>query len=177
LLSETDRAVEVLGAIQNDATLTRIEQAHDLGDVIVESKTLTHPLFPHATVRTPIVLKVDANAEDKFAQEHFGPISFVVATKDTAHSIELSKRIAMEHGAMTISVYSTDSKVLRQVEDAAAEAGISLSCNLTGGVFVNQSAAYSDFHGTGANPAANTTLSDTSFVTGRFYVTQSRVHI
>jgi phenylacetic acid degradation protein paaN len=177
LLSDTDRAVEVLGAIQNDATLNRIEQARGLGSVVVESKALTHPLFPDATVQTPILLKVDANEEDKFAREHFGPISFVVATKDTAHSIELSKRIAMEHGAMTISVYSTDSKVLRQVEDAAAEAGISLSCNLTGGVFVNQSAAYSDFHGTGANPAANTTLSDTSFVTGRFYVTQSRVHI
>jgi phenylacetic acid degradation protein paaN len=177
LLSETDRAVEVLGAIQNDATLNRIKQARSLGGVVVESKALTHPLFPDATVQTPILLKVDANEEDKFAREHFGPISFVVATKDTAHSIELSKRIAMEHGAMTISVYSTDSKVLLQVEDAAAEAGISLSCNLTGGVFVNQSAAYSDFHGTGANPAANTTLSDTSFVTGRFYVTQSRVHI
>jgi acyl-CoA reductase-like NAD-dependent aldehyde dehydrogenase len=144
---------------------------------VVESKTLTHPLFPKASVRTPILLKVNANAEDAFSREHFGPISFVVATKDTAHSIELSKRLAMEHGAMTISVYSTDSEVLRKVEDAAAEAGISLSCNLTGSVFVNQSAAYSDFHGTGANPAANTTLSDPSFVTGRFYVTQSRAHL
>jgi hypothetical protein len=78
---------------------------------------------------------------------------------------------------MTISIYSTDADVLHKVEDTAAEAGVSLSCNLTGSVFVNQSAAYSDFHGTGANPAANTTLSDPSFVTGRFYVTQSRVHL
>jgi len=177
LLSDTERAVEVLGAIQNDATLNRIDQARALGDIVVESKALTHPMFPNATIRTPTLLKVDATAEDKFAREHFGPISFVVATKDTAHSISLSKRIAMEHGAMTISVYSTDKRTLGQAEDAAAEAGISLSCNLTGGVFVNQSAAYSDFHGTGANPAANTTLSDPSFVTGRFYVTQSRVHV
>jgi phenylacetic acid degradation protein paaN len=177
LLSDPERAVEVLGAIQSDATLKRIDQARALGDVVVESKTLTHPLFPNAIVRTPLLLKVDANKEDKFAREHFGPISFVVATKDTANSIALSKRIAMEHGAMTIALYSTDPEILAQVEDAAAEAGISLSCNLTGGVFVNQSAAYSDFHGTGANPAANTTLSDPSFVTGRFYVTQSRVHV
>jgi phenylacetic acid degradation protein paaN len=177
LLNDTERAVEILGAIQNDATLKRIDQAHDLGDVVVESKTLTHPLFPDAIVRTPLLLKVDANKEDKFAREHFGPISFVVATKNTAHSIDLAKRIAMEHGAMTIAIYSTDSEILGQVEDAAAEAGVSLSCNLTGGVFVNQSAAYSDFHGTGANPAANTTLSDPSFVTGRFYVTQSRRHV
>jgi len=177
LLSDTERAVEVLGAIQNEATLNRIDEAAALGDVVVASRTLTHPLFPDALVRTPILLKVDVNAEDKFAQEHFGPISFVVATKDTAHSIALSKRIAMKHGAMTISVYSTNLEVLREVEDTAAEAGISLSCNLTGGVFVNQSAAYSDFHGTGANPAANTTLCDPAFVTGRFYVTQSRIHL
>jgi phenylacetic acid degradation protein paaN len=177
LLSDTERAVEVLGAIQSEATLGRIEQARAFGDVVVESKALIHPLFPNALVRTPILLKVNANAEDTFSREHFGPISFVVATKDTAHSIELSKRLAIEHGAMTISVYSTDLEVLRKVEDAAADAGISLSCNLTGSVFVNQSAAYSDFHGTGANPAANTTLSDSSFVTGRFYVSQSRVHL
>jgi phenylacetic acid degradation protein paaN len=177
LTSDAERAVEVLGAIQNDTTLKRIEQARTFGDVVVESRSLAHPLFPNASVRTPILLKVDASAEDKFAREHFGPISFAVATKDTAHSIALSKRIAIEHGAMTISVYSTKPEILQQVEDAAAEAGISLSCNLTGSVFVNQSAAYSDFHGTGANPAANTTLSNPSFVTGRFYVTQSRVHL
>jgi phenylacetic acid degradation protein paaN len=177
LLSDPERAVEVLGAIQNEATLKRIAQASTFGEVLVESKTVTHPLFPNASVRTPILLQVDAAAEDRFAREQFGPISFIVATKDTEHSIALAKRIAQERGAMTISVYSTSEDVLRKVEDAAAETGISLSCNLTGSVFVNQSAAYSDFHGTGANPAANTTLSDPSFVTGRFYVTQSRVHV
>ena len=36
--------------------------------------------------------------------------------------------------------------------DATLRAGVALSINLTGGVFVNQSAAFSDYHGTGANP-------------------------
>jgi hypothetical protein len=44
-------------------------------------------------------------------------------------------------------------------------------------VFVNQTAAYSDFHGTGANPAANSALSDAAFVSNRFRVVQSRVHV
>ena len=35
-----------------------------------------------------------------------------------------------------------------------------LSENLTGGVFVNQTAAFSDLHGTAANPAATASLSD-----------------
>jgi hypothetical protein len=54
---------------------------------------------------------------------------------------------------------------------------VALSENLTGGVFVNQSAAFSDFHATGANPAANACLTDPAFVAGRFRVVQSRRHV
>ena len=61
-------------------------------------------------------------------------------------------------------------------EAAAVDAGVHLSCNLTGGVFVNQSAAFSDFHGTGANPACNAALTDGAFVAGRFRTVQSRRH-
>jgi hypothetical protein len=39
--------------------------------------------------------------------------------------------------------------------EATQRAGVALSVNLTSGVFVNQSAAFSDYHATGANPAAN----------------------
>ena len=46
-----------------------------------------------------------------------------------------------------------------------------------GGVFVNQSAAFSDFHGTGANPAANASLCDSAYVANRFRVVQARWHI
>ncbi len=56
----------------------------------------------------------------------------------------------------------------------AEEAGVALSINLTGGVFVNQSAAFSDYHGTGANPAANAALTDAAFVASRFRVVQHR---
>ena len=58
-------------------------------------------------------------------------------------------------GALTAAVYSTDEAVLDAAEEAAIDVGVHLSCNLTGGVFVNQSAAFSDFHASGANPAAN----------------------
>ena len=45
---------------------------------------------------------------------------------------------------------------------------MNLSINLTGNIFVNQSAAFSDFHVTGANPAGNASLTDTAFVASRF---------
>ena len=59
----------------------------------------------------------------------------------------------------------------------AEDAGVALSINLTGGVFVNQSAAFSDYHGTGANPAANAALTDAAFVASRFRVVQHRMHV
>ena len=55
--------------------------------------------------------------------------------------------------------------------------GVALSINLTGGVFVNQSAAFSDFHGNGANPAANAALTDAAYVANRFRVVQHRMHV
>jgi phenylacetic acid degradation protein paaN len=177
LLGDPARAVEVLGAIQNDAILKRIEQARGLGEVVVDSKPLQHPQFGQACIRTPLLLKTDASDPSKFMRELFGPIAFVIATDKTAQSIELAKRGAIDYGAITMSVYSTDNEVLRETEDVAAEAGVALSCNLTGGVYVNQSAAYSDFHASGANPAANASLTDTAFVANRFRVAQSRAHV
>lgn len=177
LLGDPARAVEVLGAIQNDEILQRIENARSLGEVVVDSKPLQHPQFAGACVRTPLLLKTDARDTSKFMQELFGPIAFVIATDSTPDSIDLAKRGATEHGAITMSAYSTNQKVLHEVADAAAEAGVALSCNLTGGVYVNQSAAYSDFHASGANPAANASVTDTAFVASRFRVAQSRAHI
>ena len=80
------------------------------------------------------------------------------------------------HGALTAAVYSTSPEVLAAARDAALDAGVHLSENLTGGVFVNQTAAFSDLHGTGANPAATTALTDDWFVSGRFFTLQSRRH-
>src|SRR3546814_9283645 len=107
----------------------------------------------------------------------FGPIVFVVATDSTDSSITLARDTVVEHGALTLAAYTTDDAVARKVEKAAERAGVSLSLNLTGGVFVNQTAAFSDFHGTGANPAANAALSDTAYVANRFRVVQTRWHV
>ena len=178
LVADPARAVELLGAIQNDGVARRIDEARSLGRVLVESQSLEHPAFPGARVRTPLVLQLDAAKDvSKFTGEWFGPISFVIATDSTAHSLDLAGSIAAEHGALTFSVYSTDDKTIEAAHEASVRGGVALSINLTGGVFVNQSAAFSDFHGTGANPAANAALADAAFVANRFRVVQSRVHV
>jgi phenylacetic acid degradation protein paaN len=178
LVADPTRAVELLGAIQNEGVVQRIEEAGKLGRVLVESQSLEHPAFAGARVRTPLVLQLDAATDSaKFTKEWFGPISFVIATDSTAQSLELAGKLAAEHGALTFSVYSSDEAVIEAAHEASIRGGVALSINLTGGVFVNQSAAFSDFHGTGANPAANAALADAAFVANRFRVVQSRVHV
>jgi phenylacetic acid degradation protein paaN len=177
LLGDPVRAVEILGAIQNASILDRLEQARDLGKIVLDRHWIDHPQFPDAKIRTPLLLQIEAKEESKFMQELFGPIAVVIPTEDTVQSIALARKGALEHGALTLSVYSTNDSVLKRTFDIATEAGVALSCNLTGGVYVNQSAAFSDFHGTGANPAANAALTDSAFVTSRFRVVQNRVHV
>ena len=178
LVADPARAVELLGAIQNEGVVQRIEEAGKLGRVLVESQSLEHPAFAGARVRTPLVLQLDAGTDSaKFTKEWFGPISFVIATDSTAQSLELAGKLAAEHGALTFSLYSTDDAVIEAAHEASIRGGVALSINLTGGVFVNQSAAFSDFHGTGANPAANAALADAAFVANRFRVVQSRAHV
>jgi phenylacetic acid degradation protein paaN len=176
LLGDPARAVEVLGAIQNPATVKRLEDAaKGGGEVVLPSKAITHPQFPQARVRTPLILKVRADQEDVYHREMFGPIAYLVVTDGTDDSIARAARAARERGAITCSVYSTDPKVLAKASDQATAAGAATSCNLTGGIYVNQSAAFSDYHVSGANPAGNATLTDAAYVTGRFHVVQSRV--
>ena len=176
------RAVEILGATVNDDVRGRATDIPALasqlgGDVVLDSRAVTHPTYPDAVVRTPALIGVDAGNERAYTQECFGPVAFVVQTADTAESLRRFADTVREHGGMTAAVYSTDEDVLDAARDAAADAGVALSENLTGQVFVNQTAAFSDYHGTGANPAANAAYADAAFVAGRFRVITSRRHV
>ena len=177
LLGDPARAVEILGAVVNDGVAQRIDAARALGPVLLDSQAVVHPQFKDARVRTPLIVKLDAKDDAKYFKEWFGPIAFVIATDGTGESLEIARRAAVEHGALTLSLYSTSPAVIDEAVAAAEDAGVALSINLTGGVFVNQSAAFSDYHGTGANPAANAALTDAAFVASRFRVVQHRMHV
>ena len=175
-LSDPAVATAVLGAIQSPDTLKRIEQAPELADVVLASRQVDSAEFPAATVRSPLLLKVDADKEAAYMQERFGPISFIVKAPDWKAAVALSERAVREHGALTVGVYSTRQEVIDAMTAATQRAGVSLSINLTGNVYVNQSAAFSDYHATGANPAANASYADSAFVANRFRVVQRRWH-
>ena len=178
-LAKPEVALAVLGAIQSGATVARIDLANSgaLGAVVRAAQTLHNPEFPQAAVRTPVLLAVDAGNESAYMQEVFGPITFVVKAADTDAAVALAERIVSTHGALTLAVYSTQSAVIDAMTQASWNSKVALSINLTGGVFVNQSAAFSDYHGTGGNPAANASYCDSAFVANRFRVVQRRFHV
>ncbi|MGZ4446096.1 MAG: phenylacetic acid degradation protein PaaN [Nocardioides sp.] len=177
LLGDDARAVELLGGVVNAGVLERLEAVGSRGEVVVASRAVTHPAYADATVRTPTVVRLSAADADVYESECFGPVAYLITTSGTAESVELFRDTVQRHGAMTAAVYSTSDDVIADVRDAALDAGVALSENLLGGVFVNQSAAYSDFHGTGANPAANASYTDGAYVASRFRVVQSRRHV
>jgi len=174
LLGDDARATAILGAVVNPFILERLERAASVGKTLLASRPVPHAEFPEATVRTPLIAAVDAADEEVYTHEWFGPISFLISTDSTEDAIRIYRDTVAAHGALTAAVYSTSDEVVDAAEEATWEAGANLSINLTGPVYVNQSAAFSDYHGTGANPAANATYADHAFVAGRFRFIQSR---
>jgi phenylacetic acid degradation protein paaN len=167
LLSNPERAAAVLGAVQNPATIARVAAARGVGKIIRDSAPL-----PGSSARTatPLILAVSAADEAAYLHEHFGPISLVIATEGTTDSIARASGSAAAHGAITAALYSTDEAIIEAATDAFAGAFVALSINLTGGIFVNQSAAFSDYHVSGGNPAGNACLTDAAYVVNRFRV-------
>ncbi|MEV6403090.1 phenylacetic acid degradation protein PaaN [Streptomyces bobili] len=182
LLGDDARANGLLGALVNPDVKARLEAAAGLGEVALPSREVSNPDFPGAVVRTPVIVKLDgarkywdgADDEAAFMSECFGPVSFAVAVDSAADAVELLRRTIREKGAMTVGAYTTDEEVERAVQEVCFEEAAQLSLNLTGGVYVNQTAAFSDFHGSGGNPAANAALTDGAFVANRFRVVEVR---
>ncbi|MCT9143819.1 phenylacetic acid degradation protein PaaN [Streptomyces violarus] len=177
LLGDDARANALLGAIVTPDVKARLESAAGLGEVALASREITNPDFPGAVVRTPVIVKLDGakpDAEAAYMSECFGPVSFAVAVDSASDAVELLRRTVREKGAMTVGAYTTDPEVEQDVREACLEEAAQLSLNLTGGVYVNQTAAFSDFHGSGGNPAASAALCDGAFVANRFRVVEVR---
>ncbi len=170
LLGDDARASAILGAVKGQDALDRVEAAQSSGTVLSASRSIVNPEFADATVRTPAIVEVDATDKDVYMREMFGPVIYVVKTESREQSIELAREAALKSGAITWLAYATDESAIDSIVDAAVDGGVSVAFNLTGGMFVNQSSAFSDFHVTGANAAGNSSLTDPAFVARRFRV-------
>ena len=178
LTQDPRRAAMILATIQSPQTQALVQELHEQGrergQVLLAPGTYTHPAWPDARTCTPLMLQVDTTQRELYAQERFGPISFVIACADAQDALAQACADVREHGGLTAFLYATDEAFIEQAEWAYARAGAQLTINLTGPMPLNFAAAYSDYHVTGLNPAGNATLTNLAFVSARFAVVQSR---
>ena len=169
-------ATAVLGAVCAPETVGRIEEAAGKGRVVLASQALPHPQYPNARIHSPVIVALNEADRATFANECFGPISFLIATESSDSALATAQSTLCEHGALTLGVYSTDRAYIDRTVQLSHRARVALSINLTQGVYVNQSAAFSDYHASGGNPAANASYTTLAFVADRFVVVQRREH-
>lgn len=178
LTDDPKRAAMILATLQSGQTRVLLDQmaqqGAQVGQVLLRPRPYTHPEFPQARTSTPLMLQVGTSARELYAQERFGPVSFVIACDSASDALEQATRDVKECGGLTAFLYSQDEDFIRRAEDAYAQAGAQLTINLTGPMPLNFAAAYSDYHVTGLNPAGNASLTDLAFVAGRFRIVQSR---
>ncbi len=169
VITHPKMGVNVLGAIQNGMTCKRAEYAKKSeGRLLLDHIEVAHPHYPKARLQTPILLETDIRRHNLIEQEWFGPTAFVIKSHSAEEGVETLQRIAQKKGAISSGLYTTDSAFKQWALQTLQQAYVPVSVNLTGMIWMNQNAAFSDFHVTGGNPAGNATFTDAAYVTRRF---------
>ncbi len=159
----------VLGAVQNKKTQDRVLESEKLpGKVWLKSRAFENSQFKNARIATPVVVEVKSSQKEIFSKELFGPIALLIKTKNTDESIALAKEMAIKHGAISCGAYATDETIKEKIADEMSLAATPVSFNLTGAIYMNQNAAFSDYHVTGGNPSGNASFTNPEYVTKRF---------
>lgn len=170
LVTNPKAGAGTLGAIQNEKTIQRAKTA--IGEqkehVILQGKEIANPEFSKARILSPSIIEVDAGDTDLFRQELFGPVIILIKTKSTDDSIRLAQQMAEKQGAITCAAYTIHDEIRNRIVEEMNKVFTPVTFNLTGFIWVNQHAAFSDFHVTGGNPAGNAGFTDPLFIEKRF---------
>ncbi|MEY2830464.1 MAG: hypothetical protein RIQ33_2322, partial [Bacteroidota bacterium] len=138
------------------------------GKVEMASIRVANEEFANARTCSPTIIICDAADKKVYEQELFGPIVIFIKTKSTNQSIELAKGMCKNHGAITCAAYTTNNETAELIENEMNSVFAPVSFNLTGFIWVNQHASFSDFHVTGGNPAGNASFTNADFINRRF---------
>ncbi len=172
-------AAGIMGAIQGDVSIDVVTEATAAAQregmaILRQAEPYEHPDFPQARTRTPLVVAATPEHIELYAEERFGPVLFIVATEDADAAVAEATELARTRGTISCYLYSSNENFVDRWVDAYAQVGANLTINLTGSMWINFAAAYSDYHVTGLNPAGNACLTDLSFVASRFRIAQRR---
>lgn len=159
----------VLATVQNARTLERLKSLQDgAGEsLLLASEPVAHEAFPHALSYSPLLIQAEPGRSDWYGAEQFGPIAFVVPYEDPEQALQIMLEQIHAHGALSCGIYCTDPVWSNHLCDRLALSFVPVSLNLTGPIYLNQHAAFSDFHGTGGNAAGTASFCDANFVNQR----------
>lgn len=179
IAANPEMAAGIMGAIQGQVSLDVVTAAADMAEregltILRHAAPYEHPKFPSARTRTPLVISASSKYKEMYSEERFGPVLFIVATESGDAAADEATELARTRGTISCYMYSTDETFIDRWVDIYAQVGANLTINLTGAMWINFAAAYSDYHVTGLNPAGNACLTDLSFVASRFRIAQRR---
>ncbi len=176
MLADPKHAAGICGALQTDTIEATLAALAEHPGVVRPSTPYAHPQYPDARTATPLIIRTRA-PDELYQREHFGPVGFVIEAASAAEALRHASEDAGRFGSIANYAYSTNPEFCAAVEDAFAHAGASVGINLLGQRPINFTAAFSDYHVTGLNPAGNACLTDLAFVTRRFRIVQSKTEI
>lgn len=156
---------DTLASIQNEATVQRATQQEGSS---VELSSEIKEILGNRRFAVPTVNEIKAT--DARAQEElFGPIVNLIKVKNSHDGLQNMVNLIEQKGCITAAVYTTNAAFKEQVKSDLEDVGAGVSFNLTGYIWVNQAAAFSDFHVSSGNAAGNATFVNPEFVNKRFY--------
>lgn len=176
MLADPSHAAGICGALQTDAIETTLAALADHPGVVRPSRPYAHPQHPNARTATPLLIRTRA-PDTVYQREHFGPVGFVIEAASAEDALRHASDDAGRFGSIANYAYSVDPQFQTAIEDAFAHRGASVGINLLGQRPINFTAAFSDYHVTGLNPAGNACLTDLAFVTRRFRIVQSKIEL
>lgn len=179
LLSDPQRAAGICGVLHSEQSIEEMKRVGREvlalgGSIIREGRGYDHPDHPRARTATPLICALDSANRAPAQAERFGPISFVITADDEESLFRLAAGDAGRFGSIAAYAYSVNSSWVDKAERAFITSGASLGINLHRQSPMHYTAAFSDFHVTGLNPAGSASLTDLAFVSRRFRVVQSK---
>lgn len=166
LIEHPQIGVGTMANIQSNKTIETIKNSINLK----ETKVLTAKPIENVTGKasTPLIIETNSKNKNLISEEHFGPIFKIVKTISIDESLSLAKQNAAENGVITFLAFCTDEKLKAKIKEEMEQVFTPVTFNLKGNFWINQHAAFSDFHGTSGNAAGNASFTDANFVNRRF---------
>lgn len=168
-LIESDYGAQIMGAIQNTATISYIKKIENQqGRLLFKSTPYKHPEYKNARTLSPMIMELFPEQKELYQNEQFGPVGFFIKTKNSYHSLELAADTAEKKGSLYCSVFSVNRAFRDEVIDRITITNTPVTFNMVGNIYLEPNQTIENYHLTGGNTASKASASNLDFVSQRF---------